>query len=124
MLWQGGISFGGVVSFLFADLIILPILDIYRKYYGMKMAAFLFVTFYAAMSGAGFAVELLFKALHLVPTRHAINFMAEGIRWNYTTWLDLVALVVLAVLSYFYFGKSPTEHQEHDELMPGHHGAH
>src|SRR5205823_5494888 len=50
VLWNGGISFGGVIAFIFADLIVLPILDIYRKYYGMRMAAFLFVTFYAAMA--------------------------------------------------------------------------
>jgi uncharacterized membrane protein YraQ (UPF0718 family) len=98
VLWQGGISFGGVVSFLFADLIILPILDIYRRYYGGKMAAFLFVTFYAAMSAAGFVVELLFKALHLVPAHRAVNFMAEGIRWNYTTWLNLFSLALCVPL--------------------------
>jgi len=98
VLWQGGISFGGVVSFLFADLIILPILDIYRRYYGLKMSAFLFVTFYAAMAGAGLLVEFIFKALHLVPAHRAINFMAEGIRWNYTTWLNIFFLLVCVPL--------------------------
>jgi uncharacterized membrane protein YraQ (UPF0718 family) len=94
VLWKGGISFGGVVSFLFADLIILPILDIYRKYYGLKMASFLFVTFYAAMAAAGFVVEVAFKALRLVPQHAAVNFMAEGIRWNYTTWLNIFFLAL------------------------------
>jgi uncharacterized membrane protein YraQ (UPF0718 family) len=98
VLWQGGISFGGVVSFLFADLIILPILDIYRRYYGLKMSAFLLVTFYAAMAGAGLLVELIFKALHLVPAHRAINFMAEGIRWNYTTWLNIFFLLLCVPL--------------------------
>src|SRR5216683_3493613 len=65
VLWNGGISFGGVIAFIFADLIILPILNIYRKYYGMKMAAFLFVTFYAAMAGAALIVELVFGTLGL-----------------------------------------------------------
>jgi uncharacterized membrane protein YraQ (UPF0718 family) len=120
VLWQGGISFGGVVSFLFADLIILPILDIYRKYYGMKMAAFLFVTFYAAMSGAGFAVELLFKALHLVPTRHAINFMAEGIRWNYTTWLNIFFLLLcVPMLVRFLRTGGPAMLRMMDDNTPG-----
>jgi uncharacterized protein len=50
VLWNGGISFGGVIAFIFADLIVIPILNIYRKYYGPKMAGFLFVTFYAAMA--------------------------------------------------------------------------
>jgi hypothetical protein len=62
VLWNGGISFGGVLAFIFADLIILPILDIYRRYYGWKMAGFLLATFYATMALAGLNVELLFQA--------------------------------------------------------------
>ena len=61
VLWNGGISFGGVLAFIFADLIILPILNIYRKYYGRRMAAFLLVTFYATMAAAGLIVDLIFK---------------------------------------------------------------
>ena len=73
VLWNGGISFGGVLAFIFADLIILPILNIYRKYYGRRMAAFLLVTFYATMAAAGLIVDLLFKAVGIEPTgaRHA-----------------------------------------------------
>src|SRR5438132_2899604 len=67
VLWNGGISFGGVLAFIFADLIILPILDIYRKYYGWRMAGFLLVTFYATMVGAGLIVEFLFQALGITP---------------------------------------------------------
>src|SRR5215471_6525944 len=61
VLWNGGISFGGVLAFIFADLLILPILHIYRKYYGWRMAAFLFVTFYVAMVAAGLIVEFVFQ---------------------------------------------------------------
>jgi uncharacterized protein len=57
VLWNGGISFGGVLAFILADLIVLPILNIYRKYYGLKMAAFLLVTFYVAMASAALVVE-------------------------------------------------------------------
>src|SRR5207245_10505427 len=57
VLWNGGISFGGVVAFIFADLIIIPILLIYRKYYGARMAWFLFGTFYATMAAAGYVIE-------------------------------------------------------------------
>ncbi len=67
VLWNGGISFGGVIAFVFADLIILPILNIYRKYYGMRMMAFLLVTFYVAMAGAAFVVEAVFAVLGLIP---------------------------------------------------------
>lgn len=63
VLWNGGISFGGVIAFILADLIVIPVLNIYRKYYGIRMASFLFVTFYAAMSAAALVVELVFCAL-------------------------------------------------------------
>ena len=101
VLWHGGISFGGLVSFLFADLIILPILNIYRKYYGVRMSVFLLGTFYAAMAGAGFAVEALFQLLHLVPARVQGGVgmgMQPGLHWNYTTWLNIVFLALAAVL--------------------------
>ena len=97
VLWNGGISFGGVVAFLFADLIILPILDIYRRYYGLKVSVFLLAVFYVAMAGSALLVEFFFAALHLTPAHHAIAIAGERIRWNYTSWLDL-AFLVLAVL--------------------------
>ena len=98
VLWNGGISFGGVVAFIFADLIILPILNIYRKYYGPKVSLFLLGTFYATMVAAGLIVELLFFALHLVPaTRHA-RVMEAGITFNYTTILNIVFLVFAGIL--------------------------
>jgi uncharacterized protein len=72
VLWNGGISFGGVVAFIFADLIIIPILVIYRKYYGTRMALRLFAIFYATMAAAGYIIELVFQPLGLVPsTRNA-----------------------------------------------------
>ncbi len=98
VLWNGGISFGGVISFLFADLIILPILNIYRKYYGLKVAALLFVVFYASMSLAALAVEFLFSALHLIPPHGHARILAESIRWNYTSILNILFLLVTAVL--------------------------
>jgi uncharacterized membrane protein YraQ (UPF0718 family) len=98
VLWSGGISFGGVVAFVFADLIILPILNIYRKYYGTRMAAFLAVTFFGAMAIAGYLVELLFGLFGLVPDRSSAHMPDEGISWNYTTWLNIAFLVLAAVL--------------------------
>lgn len=98
VLWNGGISFGGVVSFLFADLIVLPILDIYRKYYGLKISAFLLVVFYASMAAAALMVEFLFGLLHLVPTQRSAKIVEEAIRWNYTTWLNIVFLALAALL--------------------------
>jgi hypothetical protein len=98
VLWNGGISFGGVISFIFADLIVLPILDIYRRYYGWRVAGFLLVTFYAAMVAAGLLVELIFDALGLIPEQRAAKVVEASITWNYTTILNLVFLAVAAVL--------------------------
>jgi len=98
VLWNGGISFGGVIAFIFADLIVLPILDIYRRYYGWKMAGFLLATFYAAMVAAGLIVELLFGAVGLVPDQRAAKVVEASVTWNYTTILNLVFLTLAAVL--------------------------
>lgn len=98
VLWNGGISFGGVVAFLFADLIVLPILDIYRKYYGFKISMFLLAIFYISMAAAALLVEFLFGLFHLVPAQHVVPLAVEGIRWNYTTWLNLGFLVLAALL--------------------------
>ncbi|SFF79470.1 permease [Streptomyces mirabilis] len=98
VLWKGGISFGGVVAFIFADLLILPILNIYRKYYGLRMTGFLLVTFYAAMVLAGYAVEFLFGGLGLIPDQADATIPMEGVSWNYTTWLNIVFLLLAAAL--------------------------
>src|SRR5207248_8741686 len=84
VLWNGGISFGGVLSFIFADLIILPILYIYRRYYGWRMAGFLLVSFYPTMDAAELAVEVLFQGLGL--DRHARNpkVVVAPLSLNYT----------------------------------------
>jgi uncharacterized membrane protein YraQ (UPF0718 family) len=98
VLWNGGISFGGVVSFIFADLIIVPILVIYRKYYGTRMMLFVLGSFYVTMAGAGYIVELVFGALGLVPsTRHA-KIAEVALRWDYTSVLNIVFLAVAVVL--------------------------
>lgn len=98
VLWQGGISFGGVVAFIFADLIILPILNIYRKYYGARMAAFLLATSYAAMVAAGYLVEFVFGGLGLIPDQRDAKIPMEGISWNYTSCLNIAFLLLAATL--------------------------
>ncbi|MDA3665011.1 permease, partial [Mycobacterium xenopi] len=98
VLWNGGISFGGVIAFIFADLLILPILNIYRKYYGTKMMLMLLGTFYAAMAAAGYLVEILFGTTGLIPAERNATVMYAGISWNYTTWLNIVFLALAAVL--------------------------
>ncbi|PWI42752.1 permease [Streptomyces sp. ICBB 8177] len=98
VLWKGGISFGGVVAFIFADLLIVPILSIYRRYYGARTAAFLLGTFYAAAVLAGYAVEVVFGALGLVPDHSGARVPTQGVSWDYTTWLNIVFLLVAGAL--------------------------
>jgi YHS domain-containing protein/uncharacterized membrane protein YraQ (UPF0718 family) len=100
VLWNGGISFGGVISFLFADLIILPILNIYRKYYGGRTSLYLLAVSYAAMAMAGFLVGGAFQLLGLAPTNHHVTVFETQPTWNYTTFLDIAFLVLMAVLAW------------------------
>ncbi len=129
VLWNGGISFGGVIAFIFADLIIVPILIIYRKYYGTKMMLVLLGIFYATMVIAGYIVEFLFGGLGLIPTHRTAQIAEAGIRWNYTTILNIIFLLLAAALLVRFFtsggvamlkmmGGSPDEHSGHE------HGAH
>ncbi len=96
VLWSGGISFGGVVSFIYADLIVIPLVLIYRKYYGGKAAAYITGVLFVSMAGAGIIVDLLFAALGLIPQRPRMGGMTEHMEfaWNYTTWLDVLAAAV------------------------------
>ena len=98
VLWKGGISFGGTVAFIFADLIILPIINIYRKYYGLRMALFITGTFYVAMVLAGYAIEVLFGATGLIPSERKATVTEAHVEWNYTTWLNIAFLGLAAVL--------------------------
>ncbi len=88
------------MAFLFADLLILPILNIYRKYYGARMALFMLGTFYTAMVLAGYVVEFAFGGLGLVPPDRADATVPDsGVSWNYTTWLNIAFLLLAAVLT-------------------------
>ena len=103
VLWNGGISFGGVTAFIFADLIIIPILIIYRKYYGTQMMLAILGIFYAAMVLAGYVIEFLFGALGLIPQARAAHVTEHAIQWNYTTVLNIIFLLVAAALLVRFF---------------------
>jgi len=100
VLWNGGISFGGVISFIFADLIILPIINIYRKYYGGRMSLYLLGVSYLAMALAGFLVGGAFQLLGLAPTNHHVTVFETQPTWNYTTFLDISFLILMAVMAW------------------------
>src|ERR1700728_583663 len=103
VLWNVGISFGGVVSFIFADLIIIPILIIYRKYYGTKMMLAILGIFYTTMVLAGYIVEFLFGGLGLIPATRAAKVTSVGVQWNYTTVLNIIFLLLAAALLVRFF---------------------
>jgi uncharacterized protein len=103
VLWNGGISFGGVIAFIFADLITLPILDIYRKYYGWKMMWFILASFYAAMFGGALVIEFLFQAVGWIPQHRNAQIVEAAVTLNYTTILNLIFLVLAALLLIRFF---------------------
>ena len=98
VLWRGGISFGGAIAFIFADLIILPILDIYRKYYGGRVALYLFAVSFAAMAVAGLVVGALFHVLGAVPQNRNVAVFDTVVAWNADTFLNIAFLALVAVL--------------------------
>jgi uncharacterized membrane protein YraQ (UPF0718 family) len=103
VLWNGGISFGGVIAFIYADLIVLPIIDIYRKYYGWKVAGVIVGSFYLAMAGAALIFELLFQLLGLIPQHRTAQIIETSISLNYTTVLNILFLGLTAFLVVRFF---------------------
>jgi len=98
VLWNGGISFGGVIAFIYADLIVLPIIDIYRKYYGWKVTGLIVAVFYVAMALAALLVEFLFQLFGLIPYQRSAQIVETSIRFNYTTVLNVVFLAIALLL--------------------------
>jgi uncharacterized protein len=101
-LWKGGISFGGVIAFLFADLLTFPLLLIYRRFYGARMMLKMLAVFWAVMSAAGLITEVIFRAAGIVPAVRPTVIAPAHFAWNYTTYLNIVFLAVFAVLYWLY----------------------
>jgi uncharacterized membrane protein YraQ (UPF0718 family) len=106
VLWNSGSTFGGVVAFLYADLIVIPLLDVYRKYYGWALAARMAAVFYASMVVAGLLVEMIFAALNAIPQPSGA-FLArlESVRFDATTVLNI--LFIAAALALAWVGRTP-----------------
>jgi uncharacterized protein len=99
VLWNGGSTFGGVIAFLYADLIVLPLVDIYRKYYGWPLALRMVLVFYVSMVVAGLVVDGVFGVLHLTPDPSGNFLMAvEQISFDYTTILNAFFLALVGFL--------------------------
>jgi hypothetical protein len=101
-LWSGGISFGGVISFIFADLIAFPLLMIYRHYYGTRLMLRMLAVFWALMSTAGLITEGIFGAAGLIPTVRPTTIAPAHFSWNYTTYLNIVFLALFGLLYWTY----------------------
>jgi uncharacterized membrane protein YraQ (UPF0718 family)/YHS domain-containing protein len=101
-LWRGGISFGGVISFIFADLIAFPLLLIYRRYYGMRLTVRMLALFWGVMAAAGLVTEGIFGALGIIPTTRPATVAPAHFQWNYTTYLNIVFLVLFGTLYWTY----------------------
>ncbi len=101
-LWSGGISFGGVVSFIFADLITFPLLLVYRRYYGIRLTLRMLAVFWVFMSLAGLATEGIFRAAGLVPTNRSVAITTSHFSWDYTAYLNIVFLGLFAVVYWLY----------------------
>jgi uncharacterized membrane protein YraQ (UPF0718 family) len=114
VLWTSGISFGGVLAFLYADLIVLPLLDVYRKYYGWRMAFYIFGVFFVTMVLSAIVMDLAFSALHLVPRPNPnIRRDLAMFSFNYTFWLNL-AFGALGLYLWRLSARHPMEHCAHD----------
>jgi YHS domain-containing protein/uncharacterized membrane protein YraQ (UPF0718 family) len=101
-LWKGGISFGGVIAFIFADLLALPLVLIYRKFYGTRLAVKLSLVFWAVMSLAGLLTEGIFQIARLIPTQRRDDIAVIHVGWNYTTVLNVIAVIAFAYLYWLY----------------------
>ncbi|WP_342154363.1 permease [Methylorubrum sp. SB2] len=121
VLWAGGASFGGVLAFLYADLIVLPLLDTYRRYLGWRMAAYIGGVFYMTMVIAALVMDLSFTGLGLIPS-HDTNVREQLTHFslNYTFWLNL-AFGALGLYLWWISRRHPMQHghASHDHA---HHG--
>src|ERR671934_28506 len=131
VLWNGGISFGGVLAFIFSQLHVLPILNIYRRYYGWKLAGFLLASFYAAMVAAGLVTEFVFEGLGIVPSGRNAKIVEASVEWNYTSVLNIIFLGLAAALvaRFVQAGGLPLLREMDEPLAQGEHvhshgGAH
>lgn len=113
VLWNNGIAFGGVMSFIFADLIVPTIDDAYRRYYGLRMAAVLFVSIFVTAVVAGVFIHYLWGAIGLIPPQGEAGGTAPS---GYTTYLNAVFTVVFGVEAWLTFGGGESEESspEHD----------
>jgi len=112
-LWNSGISFGGTISFIFADLVALPLVLIYKKFYGVKLCMKLVAVFWIVMSITGFITEKIFSAFNIVPAHHGLVPHASHIGNNLTSWLNLFAFLLSIVIIWLYITRNNSESSQY-----------
>ncbi len=107
-LWTGGVSFAGVIAFVYSDLITIPVLNVYRKYYGWKVMLYILAVFFVTMATSGFLMEELFDILGIIPevVESQSATEQEYFALDYTFWLNLLALG-LSVFLYWVYRTKP-----------------
>jgi uncharacterized membrane protein YraQ (UPF0718 family)/YHS domain-containing protein len=110
VLWSGGISFAGVMAFIFADLIVLPIIAIYRKYYGWQFTLRIVVLMFVTMVIAALVIDGLFNVVDLVPrARPSRDDIFGSVEFDYKLWLNLLGLLIFAALFWLTIRRGATD---------------
>ena len=104
-LWHSGISFGGTIAFIYADLLAAPLVLIYRKYYGTKVSIRLALAFWLIMAISGLITEALFAVFGLTPKLTHHSMVMNHVGFNYTTFLNAIALVMAIWVYWMYRGR-------------------
>jgi uncharacterized membrane protein YraQ (UPF0718 family)/YHS domain-containing protein len=108
-LWNSGISFGGTISYIYADLVALPLVLIYKKFYGTRLSIKLVAVFWLTMSISGFITEKLFNAFGVLPKHHALVAHASRIGNNFTSWMNLIALLISIAIIALYLTRDKSD---------------
>lgn len=104
VLWQGGISFGGVIAFILSDLVTIPMLMVFRKYYGNKTMWYLLLIMVVSIFITSLFLDYSFELLHWIPKSHYTAMkMNKGFKWDYQAWLNLFFIPVSLI--YFFLGR-------------------
>ncbi len=118
LLFGKGVSFAGVIAFIFSDLVVFPVLRINAKYYGWKMSFFILFLLFSSLIGTSLLLHYGFDFLGMLPNTSAVSITEkEHFQLDYTFWLNIAFLIISGLLIYFGFVKGKEVHH-HKEMAP------